>query len=163
SSAITQTVSKADTSTTVSSSGATVSGQAVTFTATVSINSPGTHAVANPTGTVEFYDGTTLLDSRSPHGSTPDKATSSTRTLITTLPSPPATSLYPSTTLFRSSSAITQTVSKADTSTTVTSSGATVSGQAVTFTATVSINSPGTHAVANPTGTVEFYDGTTLL
>ena len=163
SAAITQTVSKADTATSVASSSATVSGQAVTFTATVAIVSPGTGAVANPTGTVDFYDGTTLLGSGTLSGTATDTATFSTSTLSTADHQITATyaddvNFNPST-----SAAITQTVSKASTATSVASSGSTVSGQAVTFTATVSIVSPGTNAVANPTGAVNFYDGTTLL
>ncbi len=160
---INQTVSKAATTTGVVSSGSTVSGQSVTFTATVNIVSPGTSAVANPTGTVNFYDGTTLLGSGALSGTGTDTATFTTSTLSTA--SHQITAIYADDTNFNpsTSAAITQTVSKAATTTGVVSSGSTVSGQSLTFTATVSIVSPGTSAVANPTGTVNFYDGTTLL
>ncbi len=163
SAAITQTVSKAATTTGVVSSGSTVSGQSLTFTATVSIVSPGTSAVANPTGTVNFYDGSTLLGSGALSGTGTDTATFTTSTLSTT--SHQITAMYADDTNFSPSTggAITQTVSKAATTTGVVSSGSTVSGQSLTFTATVSIVSPGTSAVANPTGTVNFYDGSTLL
>src|SRR5205807_1349498 len=57
-----QTVNKAGTSTGVSSSAnPSVSGQLVTFTATVTVMSPGTTAAANPTGTVIFRDGGTSI------------------------------------------------------------------------------------------------------
>ena len=55
-------VNKANTSTTVATSlSPSVHGQAVTFTATVSVVSPGSTAVASPTGTVTFYDGGTSI------------------------------------------------------------------------------------------------------
>src|SRR5256712_667115 len=55
-------VNKADTTTVVASStNLSVSSQSVTFTATVSGNSPGNAAVANPSGTVTFKDGLTTL------------------------------------------------------------------------------------------------------
>src|SRR2546427_8380669 len=82
---------------------------------------------------------------------------------------PPRSTLFPYTTLFRSNfttsiASLTQVVNKADTTTTVVSSvNPSVSGQWVTFTATVSVNSPGSAAAANPTGTVTFKDGSTTL
>src|SRR2546427_13238796 len=55
---LTQTVNKAITTTLLSSSvNPSVSGQTVTLTAAVSVNAPGSTAVANPTGTVNFFDG----------------------------------------------------------------------------------------------------------
>src|SRR3989442_14666504 len=49
---------KADTTTLLSSAvNPSVSGQSVTLTAAVSVNAPGSTAVANPTGTVNFFDG----------------------------------------------------------------------------------------------------------
>ena len=55
-------VNKANTSATVASSvNPSVYGQTVTFTATVSVVSPGSTAVAYPTGTVTFYDGGTSI------------------------------------------------------------------------------------------------------
>src|SRR3989440_3990378 len=61
---------------------------------------------------------------------------------------PPISTLFPHTTLFRSLSS---------------SANPSVSGQSVTFTATVSVKSPGSTAAANPTGTVTFYDGSLAL
>jgi hypothetical protein len=55
-------VNKENTSTALATSGApSVHGQAVTFTATVSVVSPGSTAVAYPTGTVTFYDNGTPI------------------------------------------------------------------------------------------------------
>ena len=156
------TVNQASTTTTVASSVyASVSGQGVTFTATVSIVSPGTNAVANPTGTVTFYDNGVSIGTGTLNGAATDTATFTTSTLSTA--THPITAAYTSgDTNFNASAvapSINQVVSKASTTTTVASSVyASVSGQGVTFTATVSIVSPGTNAVANPTGTVTFYD-----
>src|SRR2546427_3091354 len=75
---------------------------------------------------------------------------------------PPRSTLFPYTTLFRSNfttsiASLTQVVNKADTTTTVVSSvNPSVSGQWVTFTATVSVNSPGSATAANPTDTETF-------
>ena len=52
----------ANTATSVATSGTpTVSGQSVTFTATVTVANPGSTAVASPTGTVTFYDAGTSI------------------------------------------------------------------------------------------------------
>ena len=162
SSAVTQVVNPANTTTTVvSSPNPSVSGQAVTFTATVTVASPGSNAVANPTGTVTFYDNGVSIGTGTLSGTSTDTATFS----ITTLP----IGTYPITAAYTSgdnnfnpsglSSAVPQVVNPANTTTTVVSSpNPSVSGQAVTFTATVSVTSPGSNAVANPTGTVTFYD-----
>src|SRR5256712_5250583 len=57
SSAVTQVVSKADTTTSLASSvNPTRFGQSTSFTATVSVVAPGTTLVAYPSGTVNFFD-----------------------------------------------------------------------------------------------------------
>jgi hypothetical protein len=62
--ALSQQVNQAGTTTNVGSSAApSVSGQAVTFTATVTVNAPGSTAPGYPTGTVTFKDGSTVLGS----------------------------------------------------------------------------------------------------
>ena len=67
SSALTQTVKKASTATSVSSSAnPSVSGQSVTFTATVTAKSPG---AGIPTGTVTFKDGSSILGTGTLDGS----------------------------------------------------------------------------------------------
>src|SRR2546426_476706 len=159
-------VNKADTTTVVASStNPSVSGQSVTFTATVSVNSPGSAAVANPTGTVTFAEGLNTLGTGtlSTDSGGVTKASFSTSTLSTG--SHNLTATYGGDTNFTTSIAsLTQVVNKADTTTTVVSSvNPSVSGQWVTFTATVSVTSPGSAAAANPTGTVTFKDGSTTL
>jgi len=168
STAVAQVVNKASTSTAVATSvSPSVSGQAVTFTATVSVVSPGSTAVASPTGTVTFYDnGSSIGTGTLSVVSGQDVATLTTSTLSTS--SHPITAAYTSGdgnfSASPASSAATQFVNKASTSTTVaTSSSPSVSGQAVTFTATVSVVGPGSTAVASPTGTVTFYDNGTSI
>ena len=57
-----QVVNAASTTTTVAPPvSPAVSGQSVTLTATVAVNSPGSEAVAHPTGTVTFYDGVVVI------------------------------------------------------------------------------------------------------
>jgi hypothetical protein len=160
-------VNKANTTTAVVSSvNPSVSGQSVTFTATVTVNAPGSQAAANPTGTVTFYDGGMAIGTGTLSNTATDTATFTTSTLTTT--SHTITAAYTSgDTNFNASPAsasITQTVNKANTTTTVVSSvNPSVSGQSVTFTATVAVNAPGSQAAANPTGTVTFYDGGTAI
>ncbi len=151
-----QTVNKAATTTTVSGNpNASVYGQAVTFTATVSVNSPGS---GTPTGTVTFELGSTVLGSESLSGNT---ATYSTTSPLPT-GSDGITATYSGDSNFNGSSGTaTQTVNKADTTTTVSASpGTSVHGQSVQLTATASANSPGS---GTPTGTVSFScDGVNL-
>src|SRR2546422_10818734 len=59
---VTQSVLTADTTTALkSSTNPSYWSAPVTFTATVSVVSPGTTAVASPTGTVAFFDGSTSI------------------------------------------------------------------------------------------------------
>jgi Subtilase family/Bacterial Ig-like domain (group 3)/Bacterial cadherin-like domain/Bacterial Ig domain len=157
SNAQTFTVNKADTTTNVSSSvNPTVFGQSVTFTATLSVNSPGS---GTPTGTVTFKDGATTLGTGAVNAS--GQATFSISTL--TVASHSITATYGGDANFNTSTSttLTQTVNKAATSTSVTSSvNPSVFGQAVMFTATVAATAPGS---GTPTGTVTFKDGTTTL
>jgi hypothetical protein len=138
------------TATTVSSSAnPSVFSQSVTFTASVS-SSGGT-----PTGTVTFKDGTTTLGTSTLNGS--GQATFTTSTLSVASHSITAAfngsgSFSPST-----SSALTQTVNKDATTSSVASSlNPSNHNQSVTFTATVVATAPGT---AVPTGSVMFKDG----
>jgi uncharacterized repeat protein (TIGR01451 family) len=152
---VTQVVNQDSTTTTLAlSPNPSVYGQIVTFTASVKVNGPGS---GTPTGTVAFYDGTTKLgtallnnngvaafsfaklpvgnDSITAHycGDTNDKGSTS--------------------------NGITQIVDQDSTTTALTSSASSSPfGQSVTFTATVSANSPGT---ITPTGSVDFVDTTT--
>ena len=163
STAVTQLVNKANTSTMVTTSGSpSVYGQAVTLTATVSVASPGSTAVASPTGNVTFHDngqsiGTGTLSIVNGH----DQATLTTAALGTSGHS--ITAAYTSGdgnfNASAVSTAVTQVVNKDSTTTTAGASpGFANVGQAVTFTATVTANAPGS---GTPTGTVDFYDTTT--
>src|SRR2546422_1345742 len=158
-------VNKADTTTVVASStNPSVSGQSVTFTATVSVNSPGSAAVANPSGTVTFKDGLTTLGTgtlATRGGVT--TASSGNGTLSTASHS--ITASYGGDSNFNTSSgSLSQTVNPAATPPALTSSvNPSVSGQSVTFTASITVNSPGSTAVANPTGSVTFAEGLNTL
>jgi putative cell wall-binding protein len=158
---VTQTVSKAATKTVVSGNGTSVTGARVTLTATVTATTPG---AGTPTGgTVEFYvTGTPIsgctarsVSSGAAHCTTTFKAHGSpysihAKFLGNTTFSPSATSPN-----------VSETVSKATTTTAVTGNGTSVTGQAVTFTATVSPVLPGG---GTPTGgTVAFYETGTAL
>src|SRR5439155_368588 len=140
----------------VSSINPSVSGQPVTFTATVKAKTSG---AGTPTGTVTFRDGPTTLGTGTLNAS--GHATFVTSTLA--VGAHPITASYGGDATFSgsTSSTLTQTVKKASTTTLVSSSAnPSVSGQSVTFTATVTANSPG---AGTPTGTVTFKDGSTTL
>lgn len=147
-------ISGSQTSTTVLSSSASPAwaSQPVTFTATVS-GSYGT-----PTGSVTFYDGTTVRGTASLDASGIATFTTSTLPLdshdIVAIPSGDA--VYESST----SSLILAVVQAASTTSLSSSANPSPSGQAVTFTATVATVEP---SAGTPTGTVDFYDGTTFL
>ena len=153
---LTQTVNHAATSSKViSSANPSVFGESVTFTATVKAVAPEN---GTPTGTVSFLDGSTTLGTGTLSGGT---ATFSISTLAAAAHS--ITVVYGGDTNFltSTSSILTQTVKQAATTSSVSSSAnPSVSGQAVTFTATIAPVSPGG---GTPTGTVNFDDGSTVL
>ncbi len=138
-----------------SSQDPSVLGQSVTFTVNVAAASA---TAGTPTGTVSFYDGTTLLDTETLDGN--GDVSFSTGTLP--LGSDSITADYSGDSTFLPSSAsLTQQVDQdASTLTLTASANPAVWGQNVTFTATVSPVSP---ATGMPSGTVTFYDGDTLL
>ena len=152
SSALTETVTKAGTSSVVSSSlNPARYGNSVTFTTTVRPTTSGT-----PTGTVTFRDGSTILASVALSGG---KA-SLTRSNLT-VGSHSIWAVYGGSANYTgsTSSVLGETVTKAATSSSVTSSlNPSRHGNAVTFTATVKSSTTGT-----PTGTVTFRDGGTSL
>jgi hypothetical protein len=130
-------------------------GQTVTLTATVTATGTISGRPA-PTGTIMFLDGTTLLGTIT---LTNSKATFSTSTLSTGTHS--ITAIYSGDSFYNpnTSTVLKQTVNKASTTTTVTSSqNPSTFGQPVTFTATVSSSTTGT-----PSGMVTFKDGTAVL
>jgi hypothetical protein len=133
-----------------------VFGQAVTFTATVTANVPGS---GTPTGTVTFQDGFTILATLTLDSS--GKARYTTAGLA--VGSHSLVIVYSGDSRFTASTSVplNQTVSRDATSSAVTSSvNPSAPSQAVTFTATVTASAPG---AGTPTGTVTFLDGTTVL
>jgi hypothetical protein len=160
SAAISQDVAKDTTAVTVASSApSAVYGQAVTLTASVTASAPGSGV---PTGSISFYDGTTLLGSGSldvtGHAS---YTTTAFQLAVASRQSITAVYAGDGNYLTSTSPVITQDVNKAATSAAVVSSSASsVYGQAVTFTATVTAVAPGS---GTPSGSVTFMDGSTVL
>jgi hypothetical protein len=134
----------------VSSAPNAVAGQTVTFTATVT-------AAGAPAsdGSVNFSDSTTGADL----GTVPvDNGSASVQAVFNSVTAGDqivATYIPTSGALRPSSGQVTQVVSKDGTTTSLSAS---LSGQVVTFTATVTANAPGS---GTPTGTVDFFDTTT--
>jgi hypothetical protein len=143
---LTQTVNKATSNASVASSlRSSIVGQAVTFTATVS--------PAAVTGSVQFLDGSAVVATLDLSGTsasfTPSGLAAGSHKITVRYS---GDGNYTSDT----SGVLTQDVNKANTSTTLTSSqNPSVTGQGVTFTATLSS--------AGATGTVQFFDGSTSL
>jgi hypothetical protein len=155
----TLTVAMAGTTTLLSSpTNPSVVGQTITLIASVSANAPSS---GSPTGTVAFNDGGSALTD-----CTSQAVSSGTATC--TIPFTSAgphllTADYSADTNFGASSGgpITQTVDGAATTTALTSSvNPAVTGQVVTYTATVSRNAPATGTAG---GTVAFTDGGTTI
>ena len=143
STAITQTVCQAATTSSVASTiTATTFGESTTFTATIASVSPG---AGTPTGSVTFYDGTNALGVGTPSVvNGVDQATLCIGSL--SAGSHSITAVYGGDSNFTTSTstAITQTVGQAATTTSVASSlNPANDGQSITFTATVGAVSPG--------------------
>ena len=155
--ALNSVVPKAATTTNLtSSSNPAVVGQAVTLTATVSALPPG---AGTPTGLATFFDGATTLVTvpLNPAG----QAAFTTSTLSSGLHT--ITVSYAGDTHFNGSAApaLIEAIVKADSTTgLVASANPLVFGRGVTFTASVSVVSPG---AGTPTGSVTFFDGATPL
>jgi hypothetical protein len=157
SSSLSQTVgSSASSSTAVAASASsTVFGQSVTITANVS----GQGQTGTPTGTVEFFSGSTLL------GTETLNSAGAAAFTTTALPvgGDAITAQYQGDANFSASTSAQSivTVSQATTTATVSaSSSSAVFGQSVTLTANVAPVSPG---AGTPSGTVQFFNGTTSL
>jgi hypothetical protein len=150
STAVSQTVKKATTATAlISSLNPSSFGQPVTFTAKVTPQFGGT-----VTGTVSFKDGATILGTRTISGG---KASLAISPLHAGSHAITATYNGSGSLVGSTSTVLTQVVHKANTKTTLTSApNPSKSGQAVTFTATITPNFTGA-----PTGTVTFRDNTT--
>lgn len=137
------------TTTMVSSSNPSAFGSSVTFTATVT--GPG----GTPTGTVTFSDGSTTLGQ-----STLANGTASYSTTSLTIGSHSITASYSGDSGFTASvsTALSQSVQKADTATSLSAPANANVNQSVTLTATVT---PATSGA--PTGAVTFFDGATQI
>ena len=132
-----------------------VVGQSVTLTATIT-----PPAGAGPSGTVQFYDnGAALGPAETVSGGAATLTTSSLA-----LGTHPITAIYGGDGNFSGATttgAFDQVVNQAATTTTLASTlNPSVSGQAVTFTATVAVTAPG---AATLSGTVTFYDNGTAI
>jgi hypothetical protein len=141
-----------------SSANPSIVGTAVSYTATVKESVRGVTQV--PTGTVKFYDGSTLLGS-TPLNTSGDAVFSTGSTAVG---SQSITVQYSGDINFapNTSRALTQVVNQATDSTGLKSSASPAAvGTQVTFTATVTNTVSGDSLV--PTGTVTFKDGTTTL
>src|SRR5579864_1816302 len=157
SAALTETVTASSSSTTTtlaSSANPAIVGAAVTFTATVT-----TSGSKTPTGNVTFSDGSTVLGTGTLNASA--VATYTTSSLAVGQHSITAVYGGDANNAGSTSTVLTETINSAQaaTATAFTSSAnPATAGSAVTFTATVTTNGP-----KNPTGTVNFMDGATLL
>ncbi len=124
----------------------------------MSVTSPG---AGTPTGTVTFYNGTTVLGTGTLNNS--GVATASVASLAVGSPNLTAKYLGDSNFLSSTSSGVGYTVNKAATTTALTAPASGTSGpygDNVNLSATVSVTSPG---AGTPTGTVTFIDGTTVI
>ena len=155
SSPLTQTVEQQTTTSVVSSVNPSIFGSPVTFTATVVASGS-----VVPTGTVTFFDGATQIGTGTLRASGAATATAAFQTTALSAGTHVISVSYAGDAdNFSSTSAgLTQTVNIASTTTALAASAnPAIAGKSVTFTATVTANS-GTAA-----GTVNFYNGATLL
>ena len=155
SAALTQNVNQAATSTVLTSSvNPSVAGQAVTFTATVSAIAPG---AGTPTGTINFEDGGITITGCGARAMAARVATCPVTFPLTG--SQTITAVYSADANYTASTSasLTQTVNAGASKTVITSSvNPSVTGQSVTYTATVTPVAP---ATGTPTGTITFKDG----
>ncbi len=156
-----QSVFQAATTTSVTSSqDPSVSGQTITYTATISITSPGGAISGGITGTVHFTDNGSDISPACTSSSVSDGVATCTVVhtgigveTINAFYSGDGNYLLSDTT----GSPLTQTINQDNTIIVVTSSAnPSVVGQDVTYTATVSASAPGS---GTPTGDVTFFDG----
>ena len=136
-------------------------GTTPTLRATVT----GTNGVAAPIGSVQFYNGTTAIGSTVTLAS--GVATLSTYT-FTTVSTPSITAKYLGDTNYASGATSATALSLTVTLATATTSVVTlVSPASATFapgtTPTLSVTVAGVNGIAAPTGTVQFYNGTTVI
>ena len=161
---ISVTVNAPTTTTLSSSANPSVVGQTVSYTATVAVTSPDTGI---PTGNIEFFDNGVAI---STCGGASGVVVNGSGKAVCALSWPSivgqsitagylgnASAYY----LPSASTVLSQVVNQASTTTAVTSSAnPSVVGQTVTYTATVSVTSPGS---GSPTGNIEFFDNGTAI
>ncbi len=154
SAAVTETVNRAATTVALASSvNPAVTGQAVTFTATVAAVAPGT---GTPAGKVTFRDGNVTLGTVAVGAG----GTATFTTSFATAGGHVITAAYTGDVNFMASSqTLTEQVHKATTTALAASVNPVRVGQAVTFTATVR----GPAGAGTPTGTVTFFVGNTVV
>jgi hypothetical protein len=150
----------ATTTATSASASSVIAGASVTYTARVTVNSPGSGI---PTGTVSFSDGGTPIagcGAVTLSDTTTDTATCTTASTLAAAHT--ITTVYSGDSNYATSSASTpEQVTPDLTSTSLSASPASATfGAAVTYTATVSVTAPGTIA---PTGTVAFTDNGAVI
>ncbi|HWE04162.1 MAG TPA: Ig-like domain-containing protein, partial [Tepidisphaeraceae bacterium] len=152
----TATVNQANTTATlVAAPDPSVFGQTKTLTATIAAIAPG---AGTPTGSVSFFDGATLLGTGTLSGGVATLSSS-----VLDIGSHALTSVYGGSVNFTGSISSVDTVTVSQAATTATLTGSpdpSVFGQAKTLTATIAALAPG---AGTPTGTVDFFDGATLL
>jgi hypothetical protein len=157
--AVVHTVTKANVTNTLASSGTTVFGEPFTLTSTLVAVAPG---AGTPTGTVTFND--TTLGTASAPIAVNGSGVASFTTGTTPVGSHSFTATYGGDGSYnaKTSAAVTRTVNKANTTTALTSPTPNPSGLGapVTLHAAVTVSSPG---AGTPTGTVQFNDGATPL
>jgi hypothetical protein len=150
-----QVVNQASTTTALSASAnPAAAGQPVKLTAVVAAVTPGK---STPTGSVTFYEGTTTLGSASLSGG------KANLNMVLGVGSHTISATYSGSAGFggSTSAALTVVVNRAATTTTLTSSAnPSTYSKKVTFSATVK---PAARGAGTPSGTVAFYDGSTLL
>ena len=132
----------------------------MTFTATIAAVSPGS---GTPTGTVDFFDGTPTIGTTPLDTETLKAGVATFSDSSLTVATHSITAVYSGDTTYAisTSNVVSQVVNQASTTTALTSDpNPSVSGQSVTFTATIAAVSPGS---GTPTGTVNFLDDTTVI
>jgi hypothetical protein len=154
---ITEVVNKANTSVALARSpnASTVFGQTVTFTATIAVTGAG---AGTPTGTVTFQDAGTDIASCAAQPVAANVATCVISTLSVAGSPHPITAIYSGDANFNgnTSNTVNHVVNKASVTVALASDAPTSTfGQTVTFTATLTVTSPGG---GSPTGTVTFSD-----
>jgi hypothetical protein len=161
--AVTITVSKFASTTTLTAEPATLQkGIPVALTAVVNAAS-GVSTSTAPTGTVSFYDGTTLLGTQQ----VSSYSATLSNIMLDTTKSHLVTAVYSGDTNYAgsTSNAVSLTASLLpDTVTLTAAPTAAGPGQAINFTATVTpVSTPPATYEQNPTGMVTFYNGTTVI